>query len=116
MPALTRNEEWHNVGKGREGSYRGGIGYSYLNPDDVLFTAKLSYSGSPTESASQGDVRIEGQPNTKIQIVENRLNKSPRLGLYFQKSLKRNNLWLSRWQVRMCTLIHIIRIMNSKRM
>ena len=89
MPALTRNEEWHNVGKGREGSYRGGIGYSYLNPDDVLFTAKLSYSGSPTESASQGDVRIEGQPNTKIQIVENRLNKSPRLGLYFQKSLKK---------------------------
>lgn len=90
-PALTRNEEWHNVGKGREGSYSGGIGYSYLNPDDVLFTAKLSLSrsGSPHQSASQGDVRMEGQPDTKIQIVENRLNKSPRLGLYFQKSLKK---------------------------
>ena len=34
-------------------------------------------------------MRLEGQPNTKIQIVENRLNKSPRLGLYFQKSLKK---------------------------
>ena len=70
MPTLTRNEEWHNVGKGREGSYRGGIGYSYLNPDDVLFTAKLSYSGSPTESAPGRCAYRRGQPEYEIQIVE----------------------------------------------
>lgn len=89
VPALTRNEEWHDIGSSRQDAYRGGIGYSYLNPDDVLFTAKLSFSGSPNEQAGQGDVHMAGQPDTKIQYVENRLSKSPRLGLYFQKNLKK---------------------------
>jgi hypothetical protein len=86
---ITRDKEWYNIRPGSNDSYSGGIGYSYLNPDDVLFTAKLSYSGSPHKSAMQGDIRMDGQSNIKVQIVENRLTKSPRLGLYFQKNLEK---------------------------
>ena len=86
---LTRNEDFYSMGHSHEDSYSGGIGYSYLNPDDVLFTAKLSFSGSPCESIHEGAVRMDGQPDTKIQDEENRLRKTSRFGLYFQKNLKK---------------------------
>lgn len=86
---LTRHEDFYSIGHSHEDSYNGGVGYSYLNPDDVLFTAKFSGSGSPREYANRGDVRMDGELDTKTHEVRDRLKKTSRLGLYFQKNLKK---------------------------
>lgn len=87
--SLTRYEDWKDVKTAHEDSYRGGMSYSYLNPDNILFIAKLSTSGSPFKTASQGNICMDGQSATRMQIVQNRMNKSPRFGLYYQKNLKK---------------------------
>jgi hypothetical protein len=90
---LTRYEEGL-PSKYDEDMYNARLSYSFLEPDDVLFTANLSYNFFDMAGTGKDYLYTDKQPEILINKTNSTLyrDKKPSFSLYFQKNLSNKQL------------------------